>query len=67
MIATKTLLLLLHIAAPLGLFIRNLDFGNAYLDSDIDVDLYLKLTKTEWVNGKQPNAHKYIYTHFRKS
>jgi hypothetical protein len=51
-IATKTLLLLLHIAASLGWFIRNLDVGNAYLESDIDVDLYLKLPKTEWVNGK---------------
>ena len=51
-IATKTLLMLLHIAASLGWFIRNLDVGNAYLESDIDVDLYLKLPKTEWVNGK---------------
>ena len=52
-IAVKSLLILLHIAASEDMEIRNLDVSNAYLESPLDIDLYMELPTTEWIDGKR--------------
>ena len=52
-IAVKSLLMLLHIAASEDMEIKNLDISNAYLESPLDIDLYMELPRSEWVDNKR--------------
>ena len=44
-VSTKSLLILLHLAAANNWEIRSIDVGNAYLEADIDTELYMELPK----------------------
>ena len=44
---------MLHIAANEDMEINNLDVSNAYLEAPLDVEIYMELPQTEWIDGKR--------------
>ena len=50
-VLTKSVYMLLHLAATNDWEIRNLDVGGAYLESDIDTDLYMETPKEFSIDG----------------